>query len=91
MSFPNTVCDGSRTLKELRDKFLQPALSQVQVMETLRAEGAKIVHCCYGEADPHIARQLLVSYQSYTGRDTEFRTFCLVCLGSGVLLGLHFI
>ncbi len=26
-----------------------------------------------------------------TGRDTEFRTFCLVCLGSGVLLRLRFI
>ncbi len=26
-----------------------------------------------------------------TGRDTEFRTFCLVCLGSGVLLRLCFI
>ncbi len=25
-----------------------------------------------------------------TGPDTEFRTFCLVCLGSGVLLPLRF-
>ena len=65
LSFTNAVCDGSRTLKELRDKFLQPALSQVQVLQTLKAEGAEIVHCCYGEADPYIARQLLVSYQCH--------------------------
>ncbi len=25
-----------------------------------------------------------------SGRDTEFRTFCLVCLGAGVLLRLRF-
>lgn len=53
------VCQGSRHILELSDKFIPYVLLEDQLLETLKVAGVEVVACCYGEADSFIAKQLI--------------------------------